>query len=169
MNTPAFPVNERSCRGQVLGKVRQNHGPCSQEAPSPVGRTRWMAVKRPGRGGRHPTMVTDHPCVPAPSSGIDHLTSSLWQRHEAPRGRAARPRPGGRGGGSCVRGVLGAHRGCHVQKPPQEERGHHSWPAGKGPLWPCHVGFAGGIGKPRKGEGHDEGWLHRVNAWRCDR
>lgn len=30
-------------------------------------------------------------------------------------------------------------------------RGHCSWPAGDGSLWPCHVGFAVGIGEPQKG------------------
>lgn len=114
--------------------------------------------------------LNTHVCLPLPQS-LARTTSPHPYGRDTKHREGELPGQGLVGGGEgsrvCV-GVLGAHRGRHVQKLPQEERGHHSWPAGKGTLWPCHVGFAGGIGKPRKGGGHGEVCLHWANAWSCD-
>lgn len=49
--------------------------------------------------------------------------------------------------------VRGALRAYHVQEWPAWGWAERpcSWPAGGGSLWPCHVGFAVGIGEPQKG------------------
>lgn len=118
-----------------------------------------------------PPMVTEHPLRACPFlrawHGPSHvfILAALWQGYEAQRGRAARLRPGARGRGTrvCrgqhgVRGALRAYMACNVQKCAWEGRGHCSWPAGDGPLWPCHVGFARGTGEPQKGfkQGRDK-------------
>lgn len=106
-------------------------------------------------------------CSPLPKS-------LAWNISPHPCGRDVKHREGGLPGQDPVDGEsdsrvqsaagctwgLGARSGCHAQgKHAQEGGGHHNWPAGGRPLWPCQVGFVGGTGEPWKGFKQERGMM----------